>query len=99
MTTYSDLSQLARITPEELKILRATTGILKITVLEVDGYYLPMIHHTPPDGESEFHGFIMDGENILATVELADIPTALEEVLGTQNYLLNTEIPEGVKIH
>jgi hypothetical protein len=99
MTIYTDLSQLPKISTEELKTLGATSGTLKVKVIEVDGYYLPMIHYAPPEGELQLRGFIIDGENILATVELADVTTALEEVLGAPNLLLDVEVPEGTTMH
>ena len=99
MTTSADLSQLPKITAEELRTLGATSGTLKVQVIEVDGYFLPMIHHAPPEGELQLRGFIIDGENILATVELADITTALEEVLGIKDILMEVEVPEGTTMH
>ncbi len=60
---------------------------------------MPIVHYVPPNEEAQLRGFVMDGNNVLATVELADIVTALEEIIGIQNCILTPEIPDGITMH
>lgn len=99
MTSSTNINHLPSISPTELKTLCATPGTLKVIVEEIDGYFLPIIHYLQPNGYTKLLGFIVDNENILATVELADIVTALEEILGVEQCILTPEIPNGTTMH
>lgn len=99
MTSSTNMDQLPSISPKELKILSATPGTLKVIVKEINGYFLPIIHHLQPNGHTQLLGIIVDNENVLATVELADIVTALEEVLGVEQCILTPETPSDTTMH
>ena len=91
--------QLPSISLQELQILSGLPGTLKVIVKQVNGRYLPIVHHTTPEGDTKLHGIIKDGNNVLATVELADVTTALEEIIGLQHELLTPETPDGTTMH
>jgi hypothetical protein len=99
MTSTAKHNQIPRISAQELKILSVEPGTLRVIVKQVSGYFMPIVHYAPPNEEAQLRGVIMDGNNVLATVELADIVTALEEIIGIQNCILTSEIPDGVTMH
>jgi hypothetical protein len=99
MTLPTKYDQVPRISAQELKILSVGPGTLRVIIKQVSGYFMPIVHYVPPNEEAQLRGFVMDGNNVLATVELADIVTALEEIIGIQNCILTPEIPDGITMH
>ena len=99
MTSIPKQEQLPRISAQDLKILSFAPGTLRVIVKKVDGYFLPFVHFDQPNGDTQLHGIVIDGENVLATVELADIVTALEEIIGVQHTILTPDIPDGITMH
>ncbi len=99
MTHTSTWNQIPSISIEELKILSTTPGTLRVIVKEIDGYFMPSVQFTPPNGDTILRGIIKEGTNVLATVDLADALTALEEILGAQHSILTSEIPDFTTLH
>jgi len=92
-------NQVPSISTQELKLLCFGPGTLKVTVREINGYFVPFIQHTTSDGVTKQHGIVIEGEEMLATVELADVIAALEEIIGTQHVLLTPDMPDDITMH
>ncbi len=99
MTPTEKLEQLPRITLQELKLLSLEPGTLRVTVKKVNGYFLPIVHYDPPNNDTQLLGIIVDGANVLATVELTDVVTALEDLIGVQQCILTPDVPDGAIMH
>jgi hypothetical protein len=99
MTSTTKYNPIPRISTQELKILSGEPGTLRVIVKQVNGYFMPIVHYAPPNEEAELRGVVMEGNNVLATVELADVVTALEEIIGIQDCILTPEIPDGIVMH
>ena len=99
MTPNTQLDQLPSISTQELETLSFAPGKLKVIVRQVSGYFMPFVYHTPNDGDTKLHGIIVDGADVLATVELSDVFVALRELIGSEHNILTPEIPEGKTLH
>lgn len=99
MTSTNPTNQIPSISIEDLRTLSTTPGTLQVTVKKVSGYFMPYVQFTPPDGDTILRGIIMQGTDVVATVDLADALTALEEIIGTQHSILSPEFPDSATLH
>lgn len=99
MTSTNTMNPIPSISIEDLRILSTTPGTLQVTVKKVSGYFMPYVQFTPPDGDTILRGIIVQGTDVVATVDLADALTALEEIIGTQHSILTPEIPDSATLH
>jgi len=99
MTSTNAMNQIPSISIEKLRALSTTPGTLQVTVKNVNGYFMPYVQFTPPDGDTVLRGIILQGTDVVATVDLADALTALEKIIGTEHSILTSEMPDSAVLH
>lgn len=70
-TTYSDIEQLL-----------ALPGSIHIRINKLDGYFVPFVFYTAPKELPVGHGPIVQGEELVASLDLDPLVQAIRETLG-----------------
>ena len=91
--------QIPCISIQDLLSLISTPGTLRIIVKQNSGFFVPIVHFDTPHGDTQLHGIIVEDGCALATLELADLVTALEEVLGTHHNIITPDNPVATTLH
>lgn len=91
MTATTASSQLPNISIDDLRILSTQPGTLQVTIKKVSGYFMPFVRFMPPVGDTILHGVITQGSDVVATVDLADALTAVEQIIGSKHSIVMPE--------
>lgn len=70
------------ITVPELRVLRAAEGLMEISVLRIEEYYVPFVHFTPRWRPRVDHGVIMNRAGVLASPDLEDVIMSVRDLVG-----------------
>ncbi|MBA5604436.1 hypothetical protein H3H36_03555 [Duganella sp. FT3S] len=91
MTATTAPSQLPNISIDDLRILSTQPGTLQVTIKKVNGYFMPFVQFAPPVGHTILHGVITQGSDVVATVDLAEALTAVEQIIGSKHNIVMPE--------
>ncbi|WP_161020601.1 hypothetical protein [Duganella lactea] len=73
--------------------------MLQVTIKKVSGYFMPIVRFVPPVGDTVLHGVITQGADVVATVDLDDALTALEELIGNKHSIVMPDTASTPILH
>lgn len=81
------------VTYAQIAAISEQPGTIHVVINRLNGFHVPFVFHTGPGEETVGHGPIVEGGNMIASYDLADLVAAIKDTFG--DISIYTATPNG----